>query len=60
MGAASVSDARLLHRTLFDDGALPSGDEAESEGLMRGVEPAAEGQARAYAQPKPRQHSWSL
>ena len=56
-----VSDARLLYCTLVNDGALPSGYEAEFEGLMRTVVPAAERQARAYAQLKPEDSSlWLL
>ena len=45
-GTGSVSDARLLYCTLVNDAALPSGYEAEFEGLMRTVEPAAERHAR--------------
>ena len=53
VGAASVSDARLLYCTSVNDGALPTGYEAEFEGVMRTVEPAAKRQARAHAQLKP-------
>ena len=49
----TFSGARLLCCTLVADRALPSGYEAEFEGLMRTVEPAAERQAKACAQLKP-------
>ena len=50
---AAISDSRLLYYTLVADGALPGGFELEFDGLMRTVAPAAERQAKAYAQLKP-------
>ena len=49
----AISDSRLLYYTLAADGALLGGFELEFDGLMRTVAPAAERQAKAYAQLKP-------
>ena len=49
----AISDSKLLYYTLVADGALSGGSELEFDGLMRTVAPAAESQAKAYAQLKP-------